>query len=120
MVGLCEYSTESIMTESKNNGPLLPDAKRCGCLVIGENPLAVDMVTSQLMGFNIEKIKQFSIADKNNPEFPVQEQIDVLVNETMYSGESFFNPNSVKPLFRFKPHPGWVGHIETEMAEVMK
>lgn len=83
-----------------NCGPLTPDAKPVGCLVAGENPLAVDIVTTRLMGFDPAKVRQFDIlrSPHFNFGFRSADEIELL-------GDTGLN-------FHFKPHPGWVGHIE--------
>ena len=83
----------------ENCGPLAPDAKPCGCLIAGDNPFAVDMVTAQLMGFDVQKIRQFNVAADGRWNFGITSVTDI---EML---------GDVQP-FHFKPHPGWIGHIE--------
>ncbi|MDF9406786.1 DUF362 domain-containing protein [Pelotomaculum isophthalicicum JI] len=98
----------------ENNGPLAPDVKRCGCLVAGRNPLAVDLVTARLMGFDIKKIKQFSMIFKEGSKIlPCSaEDINIILNGLIIKGRHFFDDHWDDPVFGFKPHPGWTGHIE--------
>jgi uncharacterized protein (DUF362 family) len=84
----------------ENNGPLSPDAKPAGCLVAGENPVAVDIVTARLMGFDPGKIRQFDILQSPEWDFGFRS-----ADEIELVGDSGLN-------FHFQPHPGWVGHIE--------
>ena len=94
----------------ENNGPLSPDPKESGCLVCGEDPLATDIVAARLMGFDPAKIKQFSLAD--DPAFPdvgvPSESIEV-ISEREDVVRMFQHKD---PLLAFRPHPGWVGHLE--------
>jgi Domain of unknown function (DUF362) len=83
------------------NGPMEADAKSCGVLIAGTNPVAVDFVGTKLMGFDWKKIptlrEAFEIKDLKLADFPA-DQIEVLPE----LGE----------LFQFKPHFGWTHHIE--------
>jgi len=79
----------------EGNGPMEADAKPCGVLVAGVNPVAADFVATQLMGFDWRKVPA--------------------VREGFALTE--FRPEDVafelgEP-FRFRPHFGWVGHIES-------
>lgn len=98
----------------ENNGPLLPDAKNAGCLVMGESPVAVDLVTTRLMGFDIRKLRQFDIAEQNSTMLGGVDasRIEIVEGGRHRSGGAFFDPAWREPLLAFRPHPGWVGHIE--------
>lgn len=98
----------------ENNGPLAPDAKPCGCLVAGQNPFAVDMVTARLMGFDVRRIRQFGLPFQGDWDFGLNSSSDIevaLEDDTM-EGDLFFDPSWTDPLLAFKPHPGWRGQME--------
>jgi hypothetical protein len=84
----------------ENAGPLAPDAKPAGCLVVGANPLAVDVATTRLMGFDPAKIRQFDVLQSPDWDFGFRssDEIEVLDDTGLN--------------LHFKPHPGWIGHIE--------
>ena len=95
-------------------GPLEPSARRCGCLIAGTHPVAVDMTVARLMGFEPRKIKQFSQAFQLNENFGLRDFSDI---EVRYEGETipgtqFFLPSDSTGYFSFVPHPGWKGHLE--------
>lgn len=48
----------------EKEGPLEPSPKPCGLLVAGQNPVAVDLVCSKLIGFDYRKIQLFKYAMK--------------------------------------------------------
>lgn len=85
----------------EGNGPMEADAKACGVLIAGTNPVATDLVATKLMGFHWKKIPTITQAFRLS-EYP-------LVN---------FTPDSIEVLpewgefFQFIPHFGWKGHIE--------
>ena len=90
-----------------------PDAKPCGLLLAGTNPVAVDCVCAALMGFHWQKLKMLvgalKVSRKPVADFE-HDAIQVLSNEAQWQ----------KPLkefcaedgFSFKPHFGWKGAIE--------
>lgn len=99
----------------EDDGPMAPHPKPCGCLVAGENPYAVDMVTARLMGFDIRRLKQFSpvLTGRMDAEFGSFEEIRVVLEGEEVYGARFFDPGYVSgPMLGFRPHPGWIGHVE--------
>ncbi len=99
----------------EGEGPTAPSARHCGCLVLGENPYAVDMVAARLMGLDVERLKQFSpaLAGRTDVGFRSIEDIQVVVEGQEVSGWRFFDWGwGSGPAFRFRPPAGWVGHVE--------
>jgi uncharacterized protein (DUF362 family) len=94
------------------NGPLTPDAKASGVLVAGENPLAVDVVATRLMGFDPQKLKIYShaLTDKQH-DFGVRSMNDI---EVVSARDDWANciSDSTSGFLNFRPHPGWVNQIE--------
>lgn len=95
----------------ENNGPLVPDPKPVGILVSGENLLAVDIVVTRLMGFDCAKIKQFSILNDAEFDFGLRGVHDIEVVSDDQAIRTCLADGTDK-LFSFRPHPGWIGHIE--------
>ena len=95
-------------------GPLEPDARRCGCLVAGAHPFAVDQVTTRLMGFDPRKLHQFDPLSEGQWDFGLRSlaEIEVRVKDRRVSGDEFFSPARRDPYFGFVPHPGWKGQVE--------
>ncbi len=95
-------------------GPLEPDARRCGCLVAGAHPFAVDQVTTRLMGFDPRKLHQFDPLHEGDWDFGLRtlSEIAVIVGERRLSGSEFFAPEHRDPYFGFVAHPGWKGQVE--------
>lgn len=92
----------------EGNGPMEADAKPCGVLIAGTNPVAADLVATELMGFDWRRVATIREAF-------------ALSNLPLVSfGSSMIE---VKPglgeCFRFRPHFGWIGHIEaSEPAQI--
>ena len=100
----------------EKEGPLAPSSKACGCLVAGVNPLAVDIVTSRLMGFDFRLIKQFSILNDSHWDFGFSDplSLDINMNGRAVPALDYFSSEWISPITAFIPHPGWRGQIELE------
>lgn len=85
------------------NGPMEADPVPSGVLIAGRNPVAVDYVGAKLMGFDWRKIPMIREAFADS-ELPLVQ----------------FSPDDIQLLpglgrsLGFRPHFGWVGHIEVE------
>jgi hypothetical protein len=106
----------------EKEGPLAPTPKPAGCIVTGHNPLAVDLVTTRLMGFDFRRLKQFSALLASDWDFGFKEPdlLDVLVDGKSIHASTFFTPEWTSPLPPFVPHPGWVGRVELRVGEDIK
>jgi len=95
------------------NGPDCADAYPAGIVIAGCNPVAVDCVAARLMGFDPRRIPQLWNAFRPHPlplvDFPY-EAIRLASNEPLWNGSLSHIPSD--STFRFRPHFGWVGHIE--------
>jgi len=94
----------------EKEGPLTPSPKRCGLLVAGYNPVAVDLVCSRIMGFDYKKIPTFKYALNAN-KYKIfdgkPDDIEILSDKCKKLDEiiDMFNCN-------FIPSDGWRRHIE--------
>ena len=80
----------------EGNGPMEADAKPCGVLIAGTNPVAADFVAVKLMGFDWRKIPTIREGFRLFGSSPGDVEVVPELGET----------------FRLKPHFGWLGHIE--------
>ncbi len=97
-----------------NNGPLAPDPVSSGVLLGGANLLAVDLVATRLMGFDPLKVKMLrSLLEDRTFDFGVRNmhEIEVLAEDPVWS-ECLRNSNC--RFLGFRPHPGWVGYLESQ------
>ena len=82
-------------------------------MIAGHNPVAIDAVSSTLMGFDINKIpmiKNAMLIEKSDmPLF-----LGALDDIKIINGDKIINFNELakKPPFQFEPHPNWKGHLE--------
>lgn len=95
----------------EGNGPKAPDAVNAGYLIAGLNPVSVDAVCARIMDFDSSKIPSIENAFRIK-FFPLadfkKEDIRILFMKEEYSLSDF--PSSL--VVRFRPHKGWIGHIE--------
>lgn len=94
----------------EGDGPLTPDSKRCGLIIAGFNPCAVDLVCTRLMGFDYKKIEMLKYALDYPELFKVG-----LPEIKIFSNRDFgnlFDEENKNMYFDFEPHPGWKGFIE--------
>jgi uncharacterized protein (DUF362 family) len=96
----------------EGNGPLTPDAVNLGYIIAGTNPVAIDAVCATLMGFDPLKVPAilhaFDIKHYPVCDFPF-ESITAVIEDTEYGIRSI--PGQY--IRSFKPHFGWIGHIES-------
>lgn len=93
----------------EKEGPLEPSPKPIGTLVAGENPVAVDLTCSQIMGFDYHKIPTLKCASSFKSIKPIQitNGIRILADETVKLEDVFSHYGH-----HFSPTSGWKGHIE--------
>jgi uncharacterized protein (DUF362 family) len=98
----------------EREGPLSASPIAAGCIVAGEHPFAVDMVTTRLMGFDVARVKQFGAALSGRSDFGIgsTSEIEPVVNGSPVAADEFFGHDWKSPVPAFHPHPGWVGEIE--------
>jgi len=93
------------------NGPLNPSPVNCGCLVAGDDPVAVDQVCIRMMGFDWTRIPTYANVgniDRYRIGCPDPALIEVLSNDRGYA-EMF---SHTEKYFSFRPADGWEGAIE--------
>jgi uncharacterized protein (DUF362 family) len=91
------------------DGPLTPDSKRCGLIVAGFNPCAVDLVCTRLMGFDYKKIKMLKYV-LDYPELFKVSLPEIRVSSNKDFGDLFEEENKNK-YFDFEPPIGWKGYV---------
>lgn len=109
------YSLCDGIIAGEGRGPMNPDPASAGLLVFGTNPVAVDLVTSWLMGFDPEKIPIIRNAFKCE-QYPLADfdpgTIAVTSNRDDWCGTCIDIPTSAT--LEFDPHFGWEDHVEIE------
>lgn len=98
----------------EGNGPMDPTAKPAGIIAAGCNPVTVDCACARLMGLDFAKLPVLrncfdphALPLVNVP----YERIALRSNHPQYAG--VIGALSGRML-AFKPHFGWVGHVEVE------
>ena len=106
------FSVVDAVIAGEKEGPLHPDWKRCNMLLAGDNPVAIDLVSSQIMGFDYMKIPTLhrAVSCKDYPLFSGDIENIILKSE---------NPDRFSDIIKkfnqkFRPSDGWRGHIEKD------
>lgn len=70
-----------MIISGEHNGPMAPEPKNCGFILVGENSFILDNVIAEIMGANKSKIPTFSDVlncNKNLPLFSASEKVEIL------------------------------------------
>jgi hypothetical protein len=100
----------------EDKGPLVPSPKAAGVLLAGENFLATDLVATRLMGFDPMKVRMYSyLLNESGVDYGIRsfDDIEVVAPEECWRS---CLANRDGRFLDFKPHPGWVGHIEAQSS----
>ena len=112
------YAVVDAIVAGEGDGPMDADAIEAGILLAGGDPVAVDAIAATLMGFDYKKIPTVSngFAEMRWPltrETP--DKIKIKSNNGNWNGTHV--GGVLGGALSFKPHFGWVGHIELESRE---
>ncbi len=98
------------------NGPLAPNDVPLGIVLASTDPIALDLVAIRLMGFDERRIPKVaaSMASEELRVTQVRSSADVEVGEAGRGPDPVcvYALDAIEPLRPFKPHPGWLNHIE--------
>ncbi len=92
----------------EKEGPISPKPKKCGVIIGGYNPLAVDLVCSKIMGYDYNKIPTFRYLLKIN-KYSLNFKLEDL--KILSSKCTQFDQIYKKYGNDFIPPEGWKGHI---------
>ncbi|MEM3627525.1 MAG: DUF362 domain-containing protein [Candidatus Bathyarchaeia archaeon] len=95
----------------EGKGPLTPASKKCGLLIAGFNPSAVDIVATRLMGFDYKKLKMFSYILLYPELFKVKPQ-EIAISSNRNEYINLLEENNAQKCLDFTPPPGWRGFVE--------
>jgi uncharacterized protein (DUF362 family) len=105
------FSLVDGIVAGEGNGPLNPSAVNCGCLVAGDDPVAVDLVCVRMLGFDWKRIPTYAQI-KHIDHYKIgcyrTDMIEIVSNEQRYL--DMFSHS--KCIFSSKPADGWNGNIE--------
>ncbi len=98
----------------EGNGPLDPQPRTSGVIITGTNPVAVDLVSARLLGFDYQKIPMLVQALQEH-HLPLTsftfEEVATCSNDATFDCPL---AQYRGPILSFAPHFGWKGHIEVE------
>jgi len=97
----------------EGEGPMLPDARPCGLLVAGQNPVAVDAALATMIGFDYTRIpliaRALELTDLPLADFSA-EQVEIISDDARLAGLAV---GDYCDALRFRPSSGWVGQVES-------
>lgn len=106
------FSIVDGIVAGEGNGPLDPTPKRAGVVLASTHPVAVDAACARLMGFDYRKIPVLANALESR-RYPLDQvrygQIRCRSNRPDYDRRL---DQFEGECLAFKPHFGWVGHVE--------
>lgn len=93
----------------QGNGPVSPNPKSLGIVLIGADPIFFDLACAIIMGLDVQKVPGLVRATRRLTAGG--HEYTVLSNRSQYDRLSFsaFTPD---PQWAFEPHQDWVGHLE--------
>jgi len=109
------YSVVDGIIGMEGNGPMAGDPIASNVTIGGTDPVAVDMVAARVMGFDWRKLPiiREAIGLVDLPITRIRpEDIEVVSDVPEWNGRFLDIEN--REFLHFRPHPGWVGHIEYE------
>ena len=100
-----------MIVSGEHNGPLSPEPKRNGMIALGEDPVAFDLVMSNLMGIKPEYFRTLKYARTSN-DYPIAEnwnaQPVIISNDSRYDHKTPDMLRNEDILF-FRPSDEWIG-----------
>jgi len=102
----------------EGDGPVAVDAKPCGIVIAGFNPVSVDTVCAELMGFDYRRLCVLERAWKIK-DYPLVNHCpsNIVCKSNVQEWDAPFTCLEAREWLGFRPHFGWVGHIEHGKAE---
>lgn len=95
------------------DGPVAADAKPCGVIVAGANPIAVDTVCAVIMGLDYEKIRCLERAwSVQSLPLVSSTRADLQITSNVPEWQGGLNALTTAGHLAFRPHFGWRNAIE--------
>jgi len=97
----------------EGDGPVAGFPINTGLIILGCDPLNVDLVCAQLMGFDYQKIRLLARSfDDGRYKIHQNTYNDICVVSNIMQWNKPLFEISPRTCFKFKPHFGWCNHIE--------
>ena len=106
------FSVVDGIVGGEGNGPLDPVAKDAGVVVMGINPVAVDVACARLMGLDYHRLPVLYRAFDEHPLPLIRFASSDVVLQC--SERRFTGPVCLVEGLNFLPHFGWRGHVEVD------
>lgn len=112
------YAIVDGVVAGEGDGPMDVDAKEAGILIAGSDPVAIDAVASTLIGFDYRTIPTV-IQSFAMMRWPLTRDTpdDIRIKSNKANWNGALGNIALDSTLSFKPHFGWLGHIEMENRE---
>ena len=114
------FSLVDGIVAGEGEGPLSPQARPCGTLVVGSNPLAVDTVCARLMGFDPNRIKLLEAGQSRAWLASWVGGGDAIRVSSNFNVSGRMNDILKGRLFSFVPPKGWKDFVEYSLKQPLK
>lgn len=113
------FSIVDAIIAGEGDGPLAPSPRPTGVVLAGWEPAAVDWACCHLMGFDPDRVPMIRRIPDGDPERPLLPGMLEDVRMLTVRGSAAVPSDGVEGLGQpqFKPHFGWVGHVERALEE---
>ena len=122
---ICKESQRKIITiadliiAGQGSGPVGPDPKQLGMIMMSDNSFLFDRICCELMGFDHRKLPM--LHSRKAARRSGYSSREVIENEKIITnryGEQTTASFKGKAEWEFEPHPGWKGHIEKRKGRI--
>jgi uncharacterized protein (DUF362 family) len=108
------------IVSGEGNGPLDPIPKSAGVVVVGKNPVTVELACARLMGFDFMRLPVLRRAfDNHSLPLAAFEYDDVICRSNAGQFDRPLNEFD-GTISAFQPHFGWQGYIEISRSQVFE
>lgn len=99
----------------EGEGPMAANSKKCNILLWGYNSYVIDLVVSQIIGFDFNKMDTFRVCSTLS-KYKISDDLPSEIRIIMNKKESDFTLDNIRDIvkFNFNPSSGWKDHIELE------
>jgi hypothetical protein len=102
----------------EGNGPLDPTPKPAGLVLVGTNPVAVDLVCARLMGFDYKRLPVLRQAlDNHSLPITAFERDELICKSNVQQFDRSLDEFDRMSL-AFEPHFGWQKHVELYSSQL--
>lgn len=101
-----------MVISGEGEGPVLPQNKECGIIVMGDNPIAFDKTVATIMGFDFKKIPAIINAERKREKYIIEDGTPKIISNSDKYNNMDISKFDWDKSFKFIATSGWINHIE--------